>query len=84
MAQRVHCDVCGEEVKGDRGHVWANRLPNTHPMRSIVAKIEFFGLSAHGGSYVSRDICDDCFVNWLLGLGALQPFLSNGSGQQGR
>lgn len=24
---RAHCDVCDEQIKRDRGHLWANTLP---------------------------------------------------------
>jgi len=69
MAQKTHCDLCNEVVARDRGHLWANALPEGDPLRNVSATITFYGAPTNTRSRDTPiDVCNECMTKWIRGI----------------
>lgn len=66
---RAHCDVCDEQIKRDRGHLWANTLPEGHKLRTVSGVLTFH---SNGKGEKPMDLCNDCMLVWLRGIWGVQ------------
>lgn len=62
---KPHCDHCGDEIKRDRRHLWANSLPKTDRMRNMSMTVEFHVRTVNGNTKDKADICDKCFNRFI-------------------